>query len=598
MNITHDAYTAKLPLWTKVRDVVAGEEVVKDKGPTYLPRLASHEEGDVYAQASYENYLMRADFYGAAGRTVQGLVGAIMSKSPAFEGVPDDDLTDIKDALGLNYESDDGIVMQQLQTAVSVGRYGLLVDKGDDPEAKPYVVKFEAEDIVFWATTKIAGRETLSKVIIRQTVHEKDHADPLGIKTKPVEQLLVLCLGDVPVQWSGVAGFEGFAGAGTEPVYWQEIWREREDDKKKKGWGEEPVEIKVPTKNGGRYWRELPFDIVNAVGGITPNVEDPPMLALANKILAHYRGSADLEWGRHMTAIPQPWVAGFQLEEGQKLVMGCGHAWAAQDSTAKAAYLEFSGSGLGHIADGQKDKKAEAAVLGARMLEEQPAGVEAMGTVKLRQAGDRSVLATIANNVSQAMTRALQRYLSWQYPRFEDLKSQSIISYELACDFDASRLDPAELAAMTQAMQDGSMSWETFVFNMRRGEMLPPGVTDEEERDRIQKGAPGRSRKDEAAMLQADVREGRISRMTYLESLQKLGFLDGVDIKKEDERAFEDKVYAAETQMEAFRQAGGGFAAGGGGGASGAVVSDSKPEGESVPAPAAKPDEAAMGRRG
>ena len=43
MNQTHEAYRALLPLWTKVRDVVAGEEVVKAAKTKYLPRLASQE---------------------------------------------------------------------------------------------------------------------------------------------------------------------------------------------------------------------------------------------------------------------------------------------------------------------------------------------------------------------------------------------------------------------------------------------------------------------------------------------------------------------------------------------------------------------------
>jgi hypothetical protein len=108
---------------------------------------------------------------------------------------------------------------------------------------------------------------------------------------------------------------------------------------------------------------------------------------------------------------------------------------------------------------------------------------------------------------------------------------------------------------MTQALQEGTMSWDTFAFNMRRGEMLPPGVTDDEERERIQMGAPGRSRKDEATMLQADVREGRIATETYLESLQKLGYLADVDIAAESDKVYEQKAKSAELQMQTFSQA-------------------------------------------
>jgi hypothetical protein len=558
MTIQHKEYTAMAPLWQKVRDVVAGEPAVKARTTTYLPRLASQlDAGNEYATESYNNYLARADFYSAAGRTVQGLVGAIMSKDAAVEGVPDADLLDIQDAIGINHESADSLIMEQVAEAVSVGRYGLLLDKGDDPDAKPYLVIYKAEAIVFWATESVAGRETLTRVCISQAIETSDPDDPLGIKTKTENQLLVLRLGAVPMQWENLPGFEGFAGKrGDDLVYWQEVWIEKGDPTGSKSYGKQPATIKVPTKNGGRYWAEIPMDIVNAVSGIKPGVEIPPMLALCNKLLAHYRGSADLELGRHMTAIPQPYLTGYTpADKSERLVMGCGYAWALPDPSSSVGFLEFSGAGLGHIADGQKDKKAEAAVLGARMLEEQSAGVEAMGTVKLRQSGDRSVLKTVALNVSQAMTRGIQRYLSWEHTAYETEESLREVSYELVCDFDASRLDPAELASMTQALQEGTMSWDTFAFNMRRGEMLPPGVTDDEERERIQMGAPGRSRKDEATMLQADVREGRIATETYLESLQKLGYLADVDIAAESDKVYEQKAKSAELQMQTFSQA-------------------------------------------
>ena len=280
------------------------------------------------------------------------------------------------------------------------------------------------------------------------------------------------------------------------------------------------------------------------------------MLALANCILAHYRGAADLEWGRHLTAIPQPWMSGFQAPEGARFVIGCGYAWATPETGATVQYLEFSGAGLGHLAEGQRDKERQAAVLGARMLEEQPNQAEAMGTVKLRQSGDRSILATIAHNVGEAMTRAIQRYLAWQYPAFESVDQLASVRYSLATDFDSARLDPAELTALTLALQEGGISWQTYAHNMRRGEMLPSGVTDEEERDRIRSGAMIQKPDTIATMLQSDVAASRISNETYLAQLQLLGMLEGVDLSAEADRVYEQKVVASELQMLAFQQAG------------------------------------------
>tara|TARA_R100000655_G_scaffold6478_1_gene18574 strand:- start:1377 stop:2744 length:1368 start_codon:yes stop_codon:yes gene_type:complete len=448
--------------------------------------------------------------------------------------------------------------MRQLSELVSVGRYGLLVERGEDATQPPYLCIFKAEDIVFWHCKNIGGRKVPTTVTIRQTYEVPKRGDLIGNETEVREEYLILRLGFVADHAYALQAMGGEALASapaSEMVYWQEYWRT--SDKKGSGVRSGQLElcsVKVPTKNGGRYWNEIPMDIVNAVGGVTVDVESPPMLGLCNVMLSHYRGSADLEWGRHMTAIPQPWVSGFQLEEGTKLVVGCGYAWASPEPGANAQYLEFSGAGLGHIREGLKDKEQQMAVLGARMLEEQPATAEAMGTVRLRQAGERSVLSTIAENVSEAMTRAIQRWMAWQFPAYDDTDTAKGISYHLIADFDASRMDPGELSTLTQSLQAGTISWETYAYNLRRGEMLPPGVSDDDERERIQTGAPGRSRKDELQMLQADVREGRISQRTYLERVKALGMLGEVEVEAELEAAELDKERATEAQMARFMQ--------------------------------------------
>jgi len=559
MNIFHDEYTATAPLWRKVRDCIEGEDRVKHERERYLPMLTSQRESnDLYALESYNNYLLRASFYGAASRTQAGLVGAVLRRPATVEGLPDAQLEQLQDNAGPNYEGMQALVMRQLSELVSVGRYGLLVERGEDATQPPYLCIFKAEDIVFWHCKNIGGRKVPTTVTIRQTYEVPKRGDLIGNETEVREEYLILRLGFVADHAYALQAMGGEALASapaSEMVYWQEYWRT--SDKKGSGVRSGQLElcsVKVPTKNGGRYWNEIPMDIVNAVGGVTVDVESPPMLGLCNVMLSHYRGSADLEWGRHMTAIPQPWVSGFQLEEGTKLVVGCGYAWASPEPGANAQYLEFSGAGLGHIREGLKDKEQQMAVLGARMLEEQPATAEAMGTVRLRQAGERSVLSTIAENVSEAMTRAIQRWMAWQFPAYDDTDTAKGISYHLIADFDASRMDPGELSTLTQSLQAGTISWETYAYNLRRGEMLPPGVSDDDERERIQTGAPGRSRKDELQMLQADVREGRISQRTYLERVKALGMLGEVEVEAELEAAELDKERATEAQMARFMQ--------------------------------------------
>ena len=42
--------------------------------------------------------------------------------------------------------------------------------------------------------------------------------------------------------------------------------------------------------------------------------------------------------------------------------------------------------------------------------------------------------------------------------------------------------------ALVKSLQAGAMSWESFVYNLARGELLPPGRTAARERELIARG--------------------------------------------------------------------------------------------------------------
>ena len=68
-----------------MRDCIEGEDKIKHERERYLPMLTSQRESnDIYALESYNNYLLRASFYGAASRTQAGLVGAVMRRPSIF----------------------------------------------------------------------------------------------------------------------------------------------------------------------------------------------------------------------------------------------------------------------------------------------------------------------------------------------------------------------------------------------------------------------------------------------------------------------------------------------------------------------------------
>ncbi len=77
----HTDYQRVAPKWEKCRDTQEESDAVKSKRMKYLPRLDIHEQ----KPAKHNEYLLRAYFYSAMKRTVEGLAGAILQKAPAVQ---------------------------------------------------------------------------------------------------------------------------------------------------------------------------------------------------------------------------------------------------------------------------------------------------------------------------------------------------------------------------------------------------------------------------------------------------------------------------------------------------------------------------------
>lgn len=456
----------------KVRDCLEGEEAVKARGTVYLPALSSHLEDGLAGDARYGAYRGRAMFYGAADRTAKGLTGAVMRKDPDIEW-PEAG-KDLLDSLGQRGESIFEMVADSIEDTVSVGRYGLLVDAPQDADsAPPFVVTYPRESITNWEEETIDGRRVPIRIHLMETREVKDPADEFATVEETIYRVLRL-------------GTPGGGEEGGEPVYYQEIWaRSKGPD----GGDWDLEETIVPKISGGRTLTEIPMVVINpSKTGMSP--EKPPMLDLVNVNLSHYRNSADLEHGRHWTALPTAWASGFPLfdpdtQQPIELRVGSEAAWLTEKENARAGYMEFTGAGLGHLQEGMREKQELMSVLGARLLEESKKGIEAAETVKLRQSGERSVLSRVADTVSEGWTMILKWVAQWASA------SEVNVGLVLNRDYDVARLTPQELAALVGAMQAGGMSWNSVFWNLKRGEMIPEGIEEDDEARLIMDGPPG-----------------------------------------------------------------------------------------------------------
>ena len=460
-NSTHPDFDANLATWLRARDVIAGEDAVKLGGIKYLPRLDSQSDNE------YLGYKSRACFFNATSRTCDGFLGLLFRRDPEVK-LPDRHagvggalrvFTDDVDLMGTSlFTFCKGVVGEVL----ALGRCGTLIDWQADGESRAYVVRYTAEDILNWQTQRINGRNVVTMIALREQIERPDDLDPFVLKITETVRVLKL---------------EQLADGNTR--YLVEIWQNNPADKNA-GWT--LTENRVPLRLG-KPLPLIPF-VFHGPRNALPDVDKMPLADIISVNLDHYRLDADYKHGLHFTALPTAWVAGFDKKDD--LHIGSSTAWVTDTVGAVAGFLEFKGHGLSTFENAQSRDERLMALLGSRMLEDTKRVGETADAIELRQAGENSILMTLALSVSDSISQVLRWVYWWNstepYP--EDV-SESLVLIQINTDFTAKGLTSLELTAIVGAWQAGAISQATMFDLFRKGEVLPTGRTDNEEKHLI-----------------------------------------------------------------------------------------------------------------
>jgi hypothetical protein len=462
VDTTHADYDAMKPKWRRLRDAYDGSDAVKLRGNEYLPLLDSHMQpargADLYAA-----YKARAVWYNATARTVDGLAGGIFQKTPSIVVPPsvEEDVRDIT-MTGAPLEQ---FALTATRETLLMGRYGILVEfPKEGEELRPYWIPYRAEDIFAWRHERRGGRQVVTGVALMEEVDKAVPAGDDALVSGTIPQIKLLLL-------------EG-------DRYQQRRWQQPEEQGEwiEVGAADDgPVTPFEPLRRGA----PLPFIPFIFLGpnGLGPTVQKPGLLDLVDMNYSHYRTMADLEHGRHWTALPTPWVAGaVGGDKAAPLAIGSGAAWELSEG-GRAGMLEFTGQGLGALERADESKKSMMAVLGARMLEEQPSSAETFGAVTMRHASEHATLRTVAQSVEQGLTQAMRWHAWWTGTEARPVEVDAAV--ELNKDFIKIRATPQEVQASLLALQAEAISFKTFYWNLQQGEWGRPGVTADEERDQI-----------------------------------------------------------------------------------------------------------------
>jgi hypothetical protein len=242
----------------------------------------------------------------------------------------------------------------------------------------------------------------------------------------------------------------------------------------------------------GKNLKRIPLWILGT-DDLSPDCDAPPLIDVVDMNLSHYRTSADYEHGCHFTGCPTPVVSGYTPENGpngeppDKLYIGSGTAWVFPNADAKATFLEFTGQGLSALEKNLERKEAQLAILGARMLEVQKRAAEAAETAGIHRAGENSVLSSTAQTLSLGLKNALIQFCAWA-------GAAGDVVFDLNRDFFPVAMDPETLLALTNALQSGSISFETYFAQLQAGEVVAATRTADEEKAAIAANPPAEAK--------------------------------------------------------------------------------------------------------
>jgi len=458
VDVRHPSYTQAIKQWDRCRDSFNGGDAVKAKGAQYLPVPEAMDVATQMGQARYAAYKLRALWYGATTRTVEGLAGSVFQKRPEWTKLDkgmEDQLLDVT----LTSVPADLHMLLACREVFITGRAGQFVDYSEGAEGRPYWRTYPAENITNWRTDLVDGKPVLTMVALMEA-HPKDKDDPFNVEFEVRYRVLTL-------------GRNG---------YTMSLYREAQAGSQR--W--EMTKATQPMRRG-KALPFIPFVFLSPTT-VEPDVQRPPLLDLVDVNLSHFRTSADLEHGEHYCGTPQLVIIGGLSNNGKPVQFGSGRALLLpKDGDAKV--LQADSRMMGALVSADERKRKLMATLGARLIEGAPNVERDTATaVMVRHSAEHANIRTIAGAMEQGFTRVARIHEWWMgtAPKVETMDA----TVTLNKDYLATKMTPEELKSWILALQAEAISHETFWLNLERGGVSRPETTSEEERDQIEKETP------------------------------------------------------------------------------------------------------------
>lgn len=462
--------------WDLVDDLVNFDVKCGERREVYLPKPNPTDTTPENLER-YNQYVKRSVLYNFVKRTLEGLRGTVMEREPMVSLPSDMEyVLDDMDGNGLSLFQQ---TREILGGVLTKGRYGILASFPDttrhreagqgfltaaqmrELSIRAYATTYHPKDIINWDTDLVGAVRLTTLVVLREQYNDAEDE----FAHSPQSQYRVLRLGPVTEKLAEMAGIE----VTDDLVYYQQVYREGE-----------VAETIVPRRADGSLFERIPFEFVGSEDN-SPNVDDIPLYDLAEINVGHFRNSADFEESSFL--VGQPQVTGTGLTEHWienvwqgKMYFG---SRAVLTGPQGSTFQLLQASPNSMPMEGMKHKEEVMIKLGAQLVTADTVQKTATEAA-IQNRSDKSVLSSVAANVSDAMTKTLKVMAEYNGAASDD------IEYTLNQDYGAREATPEQINSWLAALAQGAMSLRTYLSNMKKGGQLPEGVTVEDEERRLQ----------------------------------------------------------------------------------------------------------------
>ena len=448
---TYPEYSQLAERWAVCREVIAGEDVVKDKGEKYLPMavLRNHDE----QLARYKAYKMRTPFIPFTYMAYQVQHAMVFRRTPTVvcsDELKTSGLLDNVDGKGNSLYQ---FASNSFDDLIKTGFGGGLLDMpkaepgmtkydADQKGIRPYLTYYPAEQIINKIYDNSQGFSRLKLVVLREKVNV--YEDEFVLRER--ERYRVLAING-----------EGF--------YEQRIWTPVYDDK-----GniiDMAVEVAPVTINGEQI-RYIPFVFFPA-----DIAEKPPLYDLAMMNIHHYQVMADYYNGLHKVTMPTGYITGYtpsdDEDEDDEITLGGDVFITEENPDAKFGMLSYAGEGMEHTREGID--KIENLIAGIFMKSIAPdkKTSETAESAYVHRSGENARLATFARNVSEQLSQLVEWYAEWS-------NYKGHVEIHLNYDYETMALDPNIINSIANISGQGKFPLYCVFYILKQQELIDPDM--------------------------------------------------------------------------------------------------------------------------